>query len=116
MVEAFREGGWGMFPVLACGVALLVAAVRFAIRADVRSRAVMDGFERALVAFGIAGTVTGLVATGSFVSSGEVADPVFARVLVAGVKESLQNVALASVCVAVARLVAVVGRGRAAVQ
>lgn len=112
VVAAIVEGGWGMYPVLACGVAAVAASVRFALRPDARGEAVVEGLERAVIAFGVAGTVTGFVATGAFV--GSVGEGELARIVVQGVKESLQNAAFASLFVAVSRTVSVVGRGRRA--
>jgi len=30
LIEQFQDGGWGMFPTLACGVCLLAVAVKYA--------------------------------------------------------------------------------------
>lgn len=91
MGEAFRLGGWGMYPTLFVGLVLLVAGGRFAI-APARGRlAPIVGLGVLVSLTSVLGFVTGMIKTTS--SAGQVADAgERGWIVVVGFSESLNNI------------------------
>lgn len=110
MREHFLEGGWGMWPVLVLGLAAMGLGLRYAFTGDGRLRGSLEALARSILFFALAGFVTGLVATGSFVEAHT--ELAAATVLIAGVKESTNNLALGFVMLALVHLQLAVGRRR----
>jgi Zn-dependent protease len=109
MLEAFRLGGWGMFPTLLAGIFTIAAAVNFA-RFQERARLLSVGILSMLtLVCGGLGFVTGLMVTLRYASERSDAGSLIA----AGTFESLNNVALALVCLAVTGVICAVGVRRA---
>ena len=93
MGEAFRLGGWGMFPTLFVGIVLLIMAGRFAF-APARGRlAPIVGLGVLVSLTSVLGFVTGMIKTTS--SAGQIADAgERGWVIVVGFSESAHNLGL----------------------
>ncbi len=109
MQEAFRLGGWGMYPTLFVGVVLMIAAARFA--ADPRGRL------HTIIALGVLtsfvsclGFVTGVIKT--MLSAGDLEPSAPGHVVIIGVGESLHNIGLGLCQLVIATLLVVVGLSR----
>jgi hypothetical protein len=63
-MEWFRQGGWGMFPVLIVGLVSLGSAAFFAARGDAGLRPSLQALSRALVGFMMMALLWLLVAVG----------------------------------------------------
>lgn len=112
MWEAFREGGWGMFPTLFFGLALVGVGVRYALAPERRLVPLLAGLGLVTLLAGTLGFAVGLQVTfQGFAGS----DPP-ARLALVGIAESLQNVVLALALVLLATLAACAGALRLARQ
>jgi hypothetical protein len=109
MLEAFRMGGWGMYPTLFFGMLFTGAAVAYA-RSPERRRVLLLGM-LSLLTFvsGVLGFVTGLIVTLSYGAE----DPEPGKVIVMGTAESLHNVGLALALMVLGGAVASIGAFRA---
>jgi hypothetical protein len=108
--QFMREGGWGMWPVMLLGLAVVAGAVRYASH---------PGAPR--LRFAAALWLTLLVATAHAVATDVAAvlhyledatrapDSQFSRILVTGLKESLRPAALGGIFLTLAPLVVAVG-------
>lgn len=105
--EAFIQGGWGMYPTSAAGLATLALAARYAMRPERRTMvlAAVTGLLTAVL--GMLGFVTGIIATSMHI--GAEGDP---RLVIVGVGESAQNLALAFSLIAIALLGIIAGAAR----
>jgi len=110
MGEAFRLGGWGMYPTTIVGVVLIVMATRYAARPDqarlhaVRCLSVLTFFVSCL------GFVTGVIKT--FSSIDESVGPELGNFVVMGVGESLNNLGLGLTTLVMAWAAVSVGAAR----
>ena len=109
MKQAFIEGGWGMYPILVFGLALLAAAGRHALSPDRKALPVIRALGVVTLVAGVLGFVTGVSTTARCL--GEVPEGRMPAIALAGVGESLNDVAfalcflvVAGLCVAVAAL------------
>jgi|GEM_PF-1641585 len=103
MLDAFRLGGWGMFPTLAAGMLLLVTSLKFARRPDVRHMPVMLSLGVLTLAAGALGFVSGMIAT--TIHLGELREDA-GIIALTGFGESLHNLALALFSVMLAAAIA----------
>jgi hypothetical protein len=111
MMEAFKMGGWGMFPTLIFGLLMVGASVRYAISPERRFVPLQITLGIMTLVAGGLGFVTGTIK--SFLAMGEVtADNRWIWML--GLGESLNNVALALALIALGTLAATVGAYRLA--
>jgi hypothetical protein len=93
MGEAFRLGGWGMYPTLFVGLVLLVAAGRFAFSPAKARLAPIFGLGFLVMLTSTLGFVTGIINT--TVHAGNVTDPnERGGMIIVGFGESLHNVGL----------------------
>ena len=109
MKQAFLEGGWGMYPILVFGLVLLAASGRHALSPDRNALPVIGALGLVTFVAGLLGFVTGVITTTRYL--GEVPADRMPTIALAGVGESLNNVAfalcflvLAGLCVAFASL------------
>lgn len=109
MKEAFIAGGWGMYPTLIAGLALLAACIQYARRPEPRYVPLMLSLGLFTLMAGALGFATGLITMARFYSP-----DVPPAVLVAGVGESLHDVALALILATLGALLASIGALRAA--
>ena len=109
MLEAFHDGGFGMFPTLVFGIALCAVAARYAATPEKR-------FVPLLLALGTCTLSSGALgfASGFIVSTRAVAREGLARpgIALLGAGEALNCVALSLVLITLAGLVTVVGAAR----
>lgn len=111
MGEAFRNGGWGMFPTTLFGVLMIAAAIRYAMSPEKRLVPLQVSLGIMTLASGGLGFVTGAIK--SFQAMGEVAaDKRWIWML--GIGESLNNVALAFGMLTIAAIAASLGALRIA--
>src|SRR5262245_45478233 len=108
MGEAFRLGGWGMYPTLIIGLLLVGAAARFAWQPD-RHRLVLVIWMQVLtMLFGTFGFVSGMIKAALSVE--DPSSPTNA--MLHGFGEALPNVGLALGLVITASIVAAFGLAR----
>lgn len=112
MMEGFREGGWGMYPILVFGLVSLGAALRYAIRADERLRGFTETMAKAVLFFSLSGFIIGLIATGNYVESNHLTGGEAALTVLQGVKESLNNLAFGTGLLGLVHMAMAVGRRR----
>src|SRR5688572_571595 len=93
MGEAFRLGGWGMYPTLFVGIVLVVAAARFALSPAKGRMAPIIGLAILVTLTSTLGFVTGIINTTTH--AGEISDMnERAGSIVVGFGESLNNIGL----------------------
>ena len=109
MMEAMRDGGWGMFPTMIFGLVLLAVATRYCLSPEQRWVPLLISLGTLTLFTGSLGFVTGLIAPTRYVS-GDL--PERAMVSIVGVGESLNNVAFALCFVVLATLAVCVGAFR----
>lgn len=112
--EAFIAGGWGMYPTLIAGLALLVTCLRYASRPESRHVPLMIALGLFTLFAGCLGFTTGVITMLRFYAEmqGE-PKPV---ILYYGFQESLHNIALALLLTTTSTLAASVGAWRLARQ
>lgn len=111
MMVFIHEAGWGIYPVLAFGIAALIVALK-QLLAPKQGRATTAAWLMALTGVaGLLGTATGLQSTAYYVH--DVQDK---WIFVAGLRESLNNMVAAGVFVALAMLAMLVAHVRAGGQ
>lgn len=111
MGEAFRMGGWGMFPTSIFGLLMVAAAIRYALSPERRFVPLQVTLGIMTLASGGLGFVTGVIKSVSSIDSVG-ADKRWIWLL--GMGESLHNIALALALVTIAAIAASVGAGRIA--
>lgn len=109
MLNAFREGGWGMWPTLGFGLLMVGASLRYAVRPDRRFVPLLISTGLMTMVSGALGFVTGLIATSTHVAG--IADK---SVWLVGLGESLNNVGLALALVACGLVAVMLGAFRVA--
>lgn len=93
MKEAFLEGGWGMYPILVFGLALLAVSGRHALSPDRKALPVIAALSGVTFVAGVLGFVSGLIATTRCI--GDVSADRTAATALTGFGESLNDVAFA---------------------
>jgi hypothetical protein len=110
MLEAFKLGGWGMFPTLICGVLTVAVSLRYAVKPERRFIPLLITTNVMTLVAGTLGFVTGLIATATYISQVETAQVPLITVVGAG--ESLHNIALALILMMFAAIAATIGAFR----
>jgi hypothetical protein len=109
MLEIFRNGGVGMYPTALFGLILLAVAARYAVRPESRWIPLQIALGIVTLSVGAAGFVAGLIATTTHLEqTGDRAGIIGA----VGFGESLNNVALSLVLIALAAMATTVGVAR----
>ena len=114
MVEHFREGGWGMFPVLVFGVILLAAAIKYAVTPEKRLVPLLLGLGTLTMASGGLGFVTGLITTAKAIGENPDFTSRAGLITIVGFGESLNNLAFALIFVTLAAVAACIGASQIA--
>jgi hypothetical protein len=113
-LEFFKEGGWGMFPVLLFGSIALGASVRYAMRPNPRALAFTGLMWLTCLVVMFHATVTDVAAVFSALEDPSRApDAEFLRILIVGLKESSRPAALGGIFLTLAPLCVAVGVLRA---
>ena len=110
MLEAFKLGGWGMFPTLICGLLTVAISVRYAVKPEKRLVPLLVTTNLMTVIAGMLGFVTGVITTAMYV--GGIAKVDVPQIATIGVGESLHNIALALVLMMLAAIASTVGAFR----
>jgi hypothetical protein len=110
MQDAFIAGGWGMYPTLLAGLALIATCLQYARRPDSRYVPLMLSLGVFTLMAGTLGFATGLMSMLRYYTSPGAEHGTF--VLFAGFYESLHNVALALLLSTLGALLASVGAWR----
>jgi hypothetical protein len=111
MGEAFRLGGWGMYPTLFVGIVLLVAAGRFALAPAKGRLAPIVALAVLVTLTSTLGFVTGIINT--TIHAGQITDMnERAGSIVVGFGESLHNIGLGLCLLVLATFPVVVGLAR----
>jgi hypothetical protein len=110
MFEAFRDGGFGMFPTLAFGIALCAIAIRYATKPEKRFVPLLLALGTCTLSSGALGFVSGFIVATRYVDKLGVQE--HASLAIVGAGEALNCVALALVMVTLAALATVVGAAR----
>ncbi|QSQ25819.1 hypothetical protein JY651_13190 [Pyxidicoccus parkwayensis] len=113
MKEAFLAGGWGMYPTLVAGLALILTCLLYAFRPESRFVPLMLSLGLFTLMAGTLGFASGLISMTSY-AVGPGSSEVPANILLAGFGESLHNVALALILATLGTLLASVGTLRLA--
>ncbi|MBN2498251.1 MAG: hypothetical protein JXR96_26910 [Deltaproteobacteria bacterium] len=111
MSEAFRLGGWGMYPTLICGLMLVGAGILYAVKPQRRFVPLLFAVGTMTFISGLLGFTTGMIRTLLYV--GQVG-PDERYLALIGLAESLHNVAFALVFVMLAAIAAGIGTARSA--
>lgn len=109
MGDAFRLGGWGMYPTTIVGLILIAIALLYAARPDPRRLHVVRCLSVLTLFVSCLGFVTGVIKTFTSVPPDAHAMPSF---VVIGVGESLSNIGLGLVVLVIAWIAASVGASR----
>ena len=110
MGEAFRLGGFGMYPTLVAGLVLVAAAIQHARAPDARGARLVRSLSVVVALTGTLGTVTGVIRSLLAAGSADPRDlPVY---VVQGVGESLHCIALALMLLVAGWIAASVGASR----
>lgn len=113
MSEAFRLGGWGMYPTLIAGLVLVLTAWRFAFTPQ-RARLSLVKWLYALTALaGTLGFVTGAIKT--FLAAGQLPPGDAVATAMIGIGESANNLGLALSTMVLATIGVAIGHRKPAV-
>ncbi len=111
-MEFFREGGWGMYPVVVFGFFLVAVCVLFAVRPEKRFVPLMFCALVLTAAAGSLGLSLGLVTTFHYIP--QVARDEQLAIALQGCAESLNNAILALILIVIAATLATIGAVRSA--
>lgn len=109
MLDAFHDGGWGMYPTTIAGLVLIAAAVRYAQRPDHRRLQSVRALSLLVFLVACLGFVAGVIKSFSFASGKPEELGVY---VVAGVGESLNNIGLGIGMLVIATIIRVYGVSR----
>jgi hypothetical protein len=107
MIEAFRLGGFGMYPTLVFGLLLIGASLRYAIKPESRFVPLQITLGLLTLFAGALGFVTGLITT--FTHMDGVPPDANKWIPLIGAGESLVNIALALALIVLAVIAASIG-------
>ena len=99
----FEAGGWGMYPTMVFGFLLLATTVLHALRPEPRFQRLVNTLGVLTITAGLLGTAVGICNTAHYI--GHVPREDQLRILAAGCEESLHNLVLALMIIAIAALI-----------
>ena len=109
MIQAFHEGGWGMYPTLFFGTWSVAIALRYAMKPTTGTGGLL-GLVLTTVCSGLLGTFTGLIRTLGAAAQHPIEKAM--KFIIIGTSETLHNVTLALVLVTIVCLAFAVGSYR----
>ena len=107
--DAFRQGGWGMYPTLAFGTWALIETVRQNGKTAPSYRTAL-GLSFATLLAGLLGTTSGFIRTLQYAADHPFEQQI--RFVILGLSETLHNLALAIVMLMLASLAYAIGQLR----
>lgn len=110
----FEAGGWGMFPTLIFGVALVVVAALYALRPEPKWKQAVTSLQVMTMGAGLLGFIIGTIKTLRYCQ--ELSGDEFIKTVGMGVSESMNCVALAFILFNCSALLAVVAALRTALK
>ncbi len=110
MQDAFRLGGWGMYPTAFVGILLVIMAMRFAANPARGRLPVVVALSVLTFVVGSLGFVTGAIKT--MIAAGDLPSHEVGKIVAIGVGESLHNVAFAMCLLVIAGIAIVLGLSR----
>jgi hypothetical protein len=111
MLDAFRLGGWGMYPTLIAGLILMFAAIQYARNPERARLRVVRSLGVLVMLTSMLGFVTGVIKTCTSVTP-DLGSELGMHVVI-GVGESLTNIGAGLCWLVMATVVATVGASRA---
>jgi hypothetical protein len=114
MLNFIRDGGWGMFLIMAFGTASLVAAASYAFRGSARPPGSLWGMAFATLFVTFAGFASDLKAVFTYLAGDAVDAAQRSKILCQGLSESLNTVIMGFMFLSLTALVAAYGSARAA--
>jgi hypothetical protein len=113
-LELFRDGGWGMYPTLVCGLVLVAAALKYALRPERRFVPLLVALNLLTLSAGALGFVSGVITTSRYLD--RVGETRSALVAFLGIGESLNNVGMALMFVTAGAIAVTLGAWKIAFQ
>lgn len=113
LLEAFRFGGWPMYPTLVFGITLVAAAVHHAKHPGARQLVLVQNLRLATLLSGLLGSIFGLIHSLQGLG-GLLPDQPHGKYALIGLGESINNIGLALVMILMATLVTTIGATREA--
>ncbi|MEO6419362.1 MAG: hypothetical protein ABIP39_08160 [Polyangiaceae bacterium] len=113
MLNFIRDGGWGMFLIMAFGTASLVAAAWYAYRASAKPPGSLWGMGLATLFVTFAGFASDLKAVFDFLAGDKIEPEQRARILCQGLSESINTIIMGFMFLSLTALVAAYGSARA---
>ena len=111
--ESFHQGGWGMWPTLVVGLLMIGVSARYAVSPEKRFVPLIVASGTLTFLMGALGFVTGLIASATHVfPGGDIQPATNPLVMLIGIGESLNDLALAIVMLAVGMIAVTVGAAR----
>lgn len=110
MLDAFRLGGWGMYPTLIAGLILMFSAIQFARHPEAARLRVVRFLSVLVLLTSTLGFVTGVIKTCTSVTPE--LGPDLGMTVVIGVGESLVNIGAGLVWLVMATIVTTYGAAR----
>lgn len=110
MMEAFRLGGFGMYPTLVAGVLLVASAIRYAHKPEHEAPPLIYQLSVLTALVGTLGFISGVIHT--FIACGQASPNELQNFVVVGTGESLCNIGLALVMLVMARIATSLGAYR----
>ncbi len=110
MGEAFRLGGWGMYPIAIAGLILVVASGLYARSPSARRKRVVSDLRTLTMLVAVLGCVTGVIK--AFTSVGDAATGDVVRFAIIGLGESMMNVGFGLVLLVLSSIGVTIGGAR----
>ena len=110
MGALFRNGGWGMYPIVVFGLIALATAGYFAVRADARTKAFLEVMPKVIFWATVTAFASDLIAVAGYFETHEVPDAQVLRVLIEGGGESLSTVVFGGAFLMLVYLLTAIGQ------
>lgn len=111
LIEAFRFGGWPMYPTLILGAFLVAAAARQALQSEPQKAPLVTNLQLATLLSGLLGSTLGMIHSLQGLG-GLLPDQPHGKYALIGLGESINNIALALIMILIATLLSALGAFR----